>query len=327
MAAYFFNYEDEANIGVTQDAAKPINPSTNLATVSRRRSFFLAVTPSGVVLTVRGCAMAVAAGLHPIGSDCATSLRRHVATSPGPISARVARCWTAAMFAGSPLIIRCHRSSAAAAALQFIGGRCPPLLGVKKEVGDVNILINNAVILNWKNFIVLTDSEMEDTLDLNIKAQFLTCKAFLPAMISCNCGHLVTISSTGALTGANALSYCCASKWAETGFLEAIAFELQAAGKKGIKTTIVFPYYVDTEMITGVQTTRPCLFPILDVGRSIVDAVLKEKFYLFIPSWVSFIPLKIFLPTKVMFLLAEYLGFFNYFDHFKGRKKIKENKI
>ncbi|XP_054841442.1 epidermal retinol dehydrogenase 2-like [Eublepharis macularius] len=200
---------------------------------------------------------------------------------------------------------------------------------VKKEVGDVNILINNAGILNGKNFIDLLDSEIEETLDVNIKAHFWTCKAFLPAMISCNHGHLVTISSTGGLTGANKLSDYCASKWAETGFLEAVAFELQAAGKKGIKTTIVFPYYVDTEMVTGVITTRPCLYPILDVeyvGRKIVDAILKEKFYLFIPPWVCFATLKIFLPTKVIFLLVEYFGIFNNLDHFKGRKKRKGNK-
>ncbi|XP_077208473.1 epidermal retinol dehydrogenase 2-like isoform X3 [Paroedura picta] len=201
---------------------------------------------------------------------------------------------------------------------------------VKKEVGDVNILINNAGILNGKNFIDLQDSEMEEILNVNTKAHFWTCKAFLPAMINCNHGHVVSMSSSGALIGANKLSDYCASKWAVTGFLESVAFELQAAGKKGIKTTIVFPYFVDTEMIPGVQTTRPCLLPILDVeyvGKTIVDAILRDKFYLLIPPRISVVTLRIYFPRKVIFLLAEYSGIFSNFEHYKGQKTRKENKM
>ncbi|XP_077208472.1 epidermal retinol dehydrogenase 2-like isoform X2 [Paroedura picta] len=161
---------------------------------------------------------------------------------------------------------------------------------VKKEVGDVNILINNAGILNGKNFIDLQDSEMEEILNVNTKAHFWTCKAFLPAMINCNHGHVVSMSSSGALIGANKLS----------------------------------------EMIPGVQTTRPCLLPILDVeyvGKTIVDAILRDKFYLLIPPRISVVTLRIYFPRKVIFLLAEYSGIFSNFEHYKGQKTRKENKM
>ncbi|XP_042317171.1 epidermal retinol dehydrogenase 2-like [Sceloporus undulatus] len=199
---------------------------------------------------------------------------------------------------------------------------------VKKEVGDVEILINNAGVLKGKAFIDLPDSDMAETLEVNTKAHFWTCKAFLPAMIACNQGHLVTTSSVAALAGSNKLTDYSASKSAAFGFLESLAFEMRAAGKEGIKTTIICPYYVDTELVTGVKTTRPLLLPILDVryvGKKIVDGILKEKLYIVIPPYIGLIVLKLFLPKKVVFLLAEYLGLFDNLDHFRGEVRRGHN--
>uniref|UniRef100_A0A8D0DUY3 Epidermal retinol dehydrogenase 2 n=1 Tax=Salvator merianae TaxID=96440 RepID=A0A8D0DUY3_SALMN len=192
---------------------------------------------------------------------------------------------------------------------------------VKKEVGDVTILVNNAGILNRKTFTGLSDSVMERTINVNCEAHFWTCKAFLPAMIKSNHGHLVTIASAAGITGCNYLSDYSASKAACILFLECLAFEMWASGKTGIKTTIVCPYYMDTELTAGIKSARPFLLPILNVehaGKKVVDAVLNEKSYLFIPSIVQLGFLKTFLPRKVKFLFAQYLGFFNDIDHFKG---------
>uniref|UniRef100_A0A8C4XVS3 Short-chain dehydrogenase/reductase 3 n=1 Tax=Gopherus evgoodei TaxID=1825980 RepID=A0A8C4XVS3_9SAUR len=124
---------------------------------------------------------------------------------------------------------------------------------VRKEVGDVNILVNNAGIANMKTFLDLPDADMEKTMRVNIMAQFWTCKAFLPAMIACNRGHLVSISSGIGLIGTNKMTDYSASKFAIIGFLESLTFELQAAGKKGIKTTIVCPSFINTELSTGIR--------------------------------------------------------------------------
>uniref|UniRef100_A0ABM5GBL4 Short-chain dehydrogenase/reductase family 16C member 6-like n=1 Tax=Pogona vitticeps TaxID=103695 RepID=A0ABM5GBL4_9SAUR len=183
---------------------------------------------------------------------------------------------------------------------------------VKKEVGDVNILVNNAGILNKKSFRDLSDSEIEETLKVNTKAHFWTCKAFLPAMITRNRGHLVTIASVAAFFGSNGTTDYSASKYAAFGFLESLTLELRKEGKNGIKTTIVCPSYVNTRLIAGVKIKPTFLLPLLDVtsvGRKIVDAVLKEKLYVVLPPQARLLILKIFLPKKAVFLLADYLGF------------------
>lgn len=43
---------------------------------------------------------------------------------------------------------------------------------VKKEVGDVNILINNAGIVSGKKFIESLDSRMQKTMEVNAMAHF-----------------------------------------------------------------------------------------------------------------------------------------------------------
>uniref|UniRef100_A0A8D0DUX9 Uncharacterized protein n=1 Tax=Salvator merianae TaxID=96440 RepID=A0A8D0DUX9_SALMN len=190
---------------------------------------------------------------------------------------------------------------------------------VQKEIGDVNILIDDAGIMNGKNFIDLTDAEMEKTLEVNAMAHFWAFRTFLPSMVTKNDGHLVIIASLVALFGHNKASDYAASKAAALGFFESASFELWAAKKKGVNTTIILPYIVDTKLTKGLKTVRPFLVPILDVkyvGKKIVDAILKEKLYLILPHFGYIIPLRLFLPRKAVFALMKYLGIFNVADNY-----------
>lgn len=46
------------------------------------------------------------------------------------------------------------------------------LVKVKKEIGDVNILVNNAGIVSGKKLLELDDSEIERTFKVNTMAHF-----------------------------------------------------------------------------------------------------------------------------------------------------------
>ncbi|XP_028625962.1 epidermal retinol dehydrogenase 2 isoform X2 [Grammomys surdaster] len=150
-------------------------------------------------------------------------------------------------------------------------------------------------------------------------------KAFLPAMIANNHGHLVCISSSAGLIGVNGLSDYCASKFAALGFAESMFIETLAEKQKGIKTTIVCPFFIKTGMFEGCTTKCPSLLPILDpeyAVKKIVDAILQEQLYLYMPKFLYFIMfLKSFLPIKTGILLADYLGVFHMTDGFIGQKK------
>lgn len=196
---------------------------------------------------------------------------------------------------------------------------------VKREVGDVTILVNNAGIVTGKKFMDAPDSLIEKTMEVNTMAHFWLYKAFLPAMIANNHGHLVSIASSAGLIGVNGLADYCASKFAAVGFAESIGLEMIALGKSGVKTTIVCPYFINTGMFDGCQTKWPRLLPILDpqyAAKKILDAVLTDQVYLLMPRSMYIISgLKNILPMKQGILLGQYLGAFNLMDHFRGRTK------
>ncbi|NXA54094.1 RDHE2 dehydrogenase, partial [Nothocercus julius] len=196
---------------------------------------------------------------------------------------------------------------------------------VKKEVGDVSILINNAGIVTGKRFIDCPDSLVEKTMEVNIMAHFWTYKAFLPAMMASNHGHLVSIASSAGLIGVNRLADYCASKFAAVGFAESVSLEMKDLGKTGIKTTIVCPYFISTGMFDGCQTKWPRLLPILEpeyVAERIVTAVRQNQEILILPrSLYFFFALKNMLPVKVGVLLGDFAGALHFMDTFRGRVK------
>lgn len=196
---------------------------------------------------------------------------------------------------------------------------------VKKEVGDVSILINNAGIVTGKKFIDSPDSLVEKTMEVNVMAHFWTSKAFLPAMMASNHGHMVSIASSAGLIGVNGLADYCASKFAAVGFAESIALEMLALGKNGVKTTIVCPYFINTGMFDGCSSKWPRLLPILEpdyAAKKIMDAILKEQAYLIMPRALYFVfGIRNMLSVNFGLLLGDYLGAFHFMDHFRGRVK------
>ncbi|KAJ8377766.1 hypothetical protein AAFF_G00253820 [Aldrovandia affinis] len=184
---------------------------------------------------------------------------------------------------------------------------------VKREVGDVSILVNNAGVVTGKySFTEAPDNLVDRTLRVNVAAHFWTYKAFLPAMVSRNHGHLVCVACHGGLFAMNGLADYCASKFAAVGFAESIALELLVLKKEGVKTTIVCPYLINTTMFGGCQTKWPSFLPVMDqrnAAKQIVDAILREKMYLLLPSSLHFLmALKNFMPAKLGIIFVNFFG-------------------
>ncbi|XP_005396144.1 PREDICTED: short-chain dehydrogenase/reductase family 16C member 6-like isoform X2 [Chinchilla lanigera] len=191
---------------------------------------------------------------------------------------------------------------------------------VREEVGDVTILINNAGIVTGKPFLDTPDHMVERSFYVNAISHFWTYKAFLPAMIKANHGHLVCVSSVAGMVGINGLSDYCASKFAAFGFAESLFFELSRVKENRIKTTIICPYFINTGMFDGCTTKYPFLLPIMEpehVAQKILNAILEEKVYVILPKFILISP-------KMMIALGEYLGADTSMTSFKGRVKAHE---
>lgn len=156
---------------------------------------------------------------------------------------------------------------------------------VQKEHGFVWGLINNAGILIGKALMETPDNKIELTMGVNVMAHFWTVKAFLPAMMERNDGHIVGVSSAaGFFPSARMIEYCT-SKFAARGFMEALRIEMNALGKNGVKSTLVAPAHINTELFQGYSmgsTMQPEW-----VAEQIVHAIQIDKAVCFLPWYVA----------------------------------------
>eukprot|EP01137_Pigoraptor_chileana_P010434 Opistho-2@60068 len=194
---------------------------------------------------------------------------------------------------------------------------------VKRDVGDVTILVNNAGIVTGKPFLDSPDHLIEKTFQVNTVSHFWTVKAFLPAMLARNRGHVVTVASSAGTVGVARLIDYCSSKFGAVGFDEALRMELSKHGKTGVKTTVVCPYFIRTGMFDGASTRFPLILPFLEpeyVADKIVDAVRTNQAILMLPRILYVMPfLRGILPTRAFDAAVHFLGANDTMDDFKGR--------
>nr|XP_021483840.1 estradiol 17-beta-dehydrogenase 11 [Meriones unguiculatus] len=125
---------------------------------------------------------------------------------------------------------------------------------VKEEVGDVSILVNNAGVVYTADLFATQDPQIEKTFEVNVLAHFWTTKAFLPAMMKNNHGHIVTVASAAGHTVVPFLLAYCSSKFAAVGFHRALTEELAAWGRTGVRTTCLCPNFINTGFIKNPST-------------------------------------------------------------------------
>lgn len=197
---------------------------------------------------------------------------------------------------------------------------------VKRDCGNVDILINNAGVVSGKPFWELTDKDIQTTMDVNVMAMFWTVKAVLPDMIEANSGHIVTISSAAGIVGATKLTDYNASKFAAFGFDESLRMEFKK-NKMNIRTTVVCPYFINTGMFKGVKTRFSWLLPILEeevVAHRIVKAIKSNRTRLIMPGLVYTSWMMRYLPVSAFDWISAFLGVSSAMDQFEGRNNIKQ---
>lgn len=119
----------------------------------------------------------------------------------------------------------------------------------------LDVLVNNAGIINRKTIAAMELDEWERVLKINLTGAFLGIRAVAPLMAATGGGAIVNISSNSAFSGHYDPAYT-ASKWGLRGLTRSAAMEF--ADQK-IRVNAVCPGLV----VTGLNSTSPHLAPMI----------------------------------------------------------------
>ena len=118
------------------------------------------------------------------------------------------------------------------------------------ELGQAEILVNNAGFYRASELLGVTEEEWRKTLDTNLSGAFWCTQAVAQSMIAAKSGRIVNISSIGGKIGWPNNHAYCSSKAGLIGLTKVLASEL---GPHGITVNAVCPGNTDTDMMTQVD--------------------------------------------------------------------------
>lgn len=119
--------------------------------------------------------------------------------------------------------------------------------------GKVDILVNNAGGNLLGAIDKLPPVDWWSQVELNLRAPYLLCRAFVPGMVERRWGRVVNISSRLGKIGAPMATSYSSAKHALIGFTRSLALEV---ADSGVTVNAICPGHVDTELMSGVFEQR-----------------------------------------------------------------------
>lgn len=174
----------------------------------------------------------------------------------------------------------------------------------------VTTLVSNAAIMRPGTILAASMHDIDATLSVNLRAQFLLVKAFLPTMLSTSRpGQWITIASSLASVGVAGLGAYCASKAATVSFHESLTAELRHTD---IITTLICPGQLDTKLFHGIENPSRFLAPTLsalELAQYIVEKIERGQAGEFaLPVYAQYIGFMRILPSSLQLLLRQFSG-------------------
>jgi len=156
--------------------------------------------------------------------------------------------------------------------------------GAEARLGPLDVLVNNAGIMQIGRFIDEDDLTARRMIDINLHGVILGMKLALERMIPRDRGHIVNISSQAGKFGAPGGATYSATKHAVVGLTEAIRGELRLMGAH-VDLSYVMPFVVNTELGSGLGEARGMtnLEP-SEVAEAIVEALQHKIVDVWVPK-------------------------------------------
>jgi acetoacetyl-CoA reductase len=122
---------------------------------------------------------------------------------------------------------------------------------IHREVGPIDILINNAGITKDRTFKKMTKVDWDAVIHTNLDSVFNMTKQVLDGMVARGWGRIINVSSVNGQKGAFGQTNYSAAKAGMHGFTKALALEV---AKKGVTVNTISPGYIGTKMVMAIPS-------------------------------------------------------------------------
>ncbi len=228
-----------------------------------------------------GQVAAISGGARGIGRETARAmLREGMKVAIGDLDVAAAQATAAEL--GPPERIRAYALN-----VTDRGSFAAFLDDAERDLGPVDVLVNNAGIMQLGTFLEEDDATTQRQIDINVNGVLYGMKLALPRFVERHRGHLVNIASSAGKGGFPGGATYCGTKHFVVGVSEAVRAELRDTP---VEVSCVMPVVVKTELAAGLQETRGIrhITP-EDVAEAIVDALKVPRFDVYVPRNVAVI--------------------------------------
>ncbi|AKQ56500.1 3-ketoacyl-ACP reductase [Bordetella hinzii] len=121
---------------------------------------------------------------------------------------------------------------------------------IKAELGEVDVLVNNAGITRDGLFRKMTVDDWRAVIDTNLNSLFNVTKQVIDAMVDRQWGRIINISSVNGQKGQFGQTNYSTAKAGIHGFSMALA---QEVASKGVTVNTISPGYIGTDMVRAIR--------------------------------------------------------------------------
>lgn len=137
---------------------------------------------------------------------------------------------------------------------------------VTKEVGPVDVLVNNAGITKDMTFKRMSKADWDVVIRTNLDSVFNMTKQVMDGMVERKWGRVINVSSVNGQKGAFGQTNYSAAKAGMHGFTKALALEV---ARSGVTVNTISPGYIGTKMVMAIpqEVLDTKILPQIPVGR------------------------------------------------------------
>ena len=160
--------------------------------------------------------------------------------------------------------------------------------------GRLDVLINNAAVPKVRPVQRLSYEDVEDAMRVNFLSPARITLAVLPKMLERNSGTIVNVASMGGRLGVQHEAAYSASKFALTGWSEALALDLYGTG---VRVRLIQPGAIDTDIWDRPGQEKALYHagpkePPEVVAQGILEAIASDRFEHYLPDMKSVVTFK-----------------------------------